>query len=104
MNINISWSLYCFTVLPETISKVIVSSTPDHGPLIGDTTDVTPDRAYDIRGEQNLTDIVVPSKYVDNAIDGQKVGNNVFRLDTFHRSPRCHGNYLKTSVCLLFNN
>ena len=90
--------------MPETISKVIVSSTPDPGPLIGDTIAVTPDREYDIRIEQYLTDMVVPSKYVDNTIDGQKVGNNVFRLDTFHRSPRCHGNYLKTLVCLLLNS
>ena len=90
--------------MPETISKVLVISTPDPRPLISDTIAVTPDREYDIRVEQYLTDMDAPSEYVDNTIDGQKVGNNELRLDRFLRSFRCHGNYLKTSVCLFLNS
>ena len=92
--------LYFSLVLTETISKVLVSSTSDSGPLVSDTIAVTPDRPYDIRVEQYLIDMDASSEYVDITIDGQNVGNNEFRLDTFLRSiaPRCHGNFLKTSI------
>ena len=60
--------------MPETISKVLVSSTPDPGPLISDTIAVTPDRTYDIKVELYLTDMDVSSEYVDIEIDGQNVG------------------------------
>ena len=68
--INFVFSL----VLPETISKVLVSSTPDPGPLISDTIAVTPDRAYDVKVELYLTDMDASSEYVDIVIDGQNVG------------------------------
>ena len=61
-------------VLPETISKVLVSSTPDPGPLISDTINVTPDRAYDIKVELYVTDMDASDEYVDITIDGQNVG------------------------------
>ena len=97
--------MYFSLVLTETISKDFVSSTPDSGPLVSDTIVATLDRAYDIRAELYLTDMDTSSEYVDITIDGQNVGNNEFRLDTFLRSiaTRCHGNFLKTSICLPFN-
>ena len=61
-------------VLPETISKVLVSSTPDPGPLISDTINVTPDRTYDIKVELYVTDMDASNEYVDITIDGQNVG------------------------------
>ena len=95
MDINTSSILYLSLVLTETISKVFVSSTPDSGPLVSDTITATLDRANDIRVELYLTDMDASSEYLDITIDGQNVGNNEFRLDTFLRSiaPRCHGNF-----------
>ena len=72
--VNVFLILYFSLVLPETITKVLVSSTPDPGPLISDSIAVTPDRAYDIKVELYLTDLNAADEYVDITIDGQNVG------------------------------